>query len=263
MGFFKDFLFGSEPEAKITDKSLLTPAQKKAEGLLASELTPQANQFEGDLSSTGPSDIEALSLEGLEELARGRAQGKTEAEKAATAKLLELISAGPQDVNEFVNQINEESRFDVTENVLPQLDRKFANRFFSSDRRNAEGDVLDNLARTLASNRSSLTLQAQRNQIGDALKAIELLPKTEGAALDELGQIQELGALPRDIEDMRLSGEFEKFIANQGFNDKRKDQLLALLGTRNKENIATVTGGSEGFLSGVGKGFATGFGSTF
>ena len=74
--------------------------------------------------------------------------------------------------------------------------------------------------------------------------------------------VQNIGAqgLPREIQNMEIAAQYADFLRREGVQDTRISQLLASIGLPTLENIATVTGGTQGllgaFAGGVGSGLA-------
>ena len=256
MGLFDSIgslLFGgTEEKSKSTlnknQKNVMKSLEKILKGNQAELDKIGANipQFGGELS-----DLTQMSLAGLEQQALNRADGGTPEEQQAIAKLMEIINSDAQAFEELYERFQTEAVKDVEENVLPMIDRKFANRFFSSERGEAEARSREDLTDTLLNKRAELSFGTEQQRVQNALAAIGLLPEMQGAGINELMALTQAGMIPSDFE-------LQKFQTNTGLFNTRLQQMLAMLGTPMKENVFIQ---NEGLVPGIAKGFATGVGA--
>lgn len=230
-----DFLFGSKPKVSTQSLGTLTPEQEQL-----------FREFLGQLEVTpSTAGLERTSLAGLEQQAMNLVGGgPSGAETTADQTLQRQLTQGPAEFDAFfqsaiqdplVRQFNEE--------ILPQISRKFApSGFFSSERLRADDRAREDLIQNLVSARAATGFdafqQAQQNQ----LTALGLVPGLEGLRFDELEQLEAL------------------FGVGSGTGSQRLGLMLAALGIPMKENIATVSPGSSGFLGGIAGGIGEGLG---
>ncbi len=268
LGSIGKALFGSEPKAKVTTASKLTPEQEnRLKELLANLNLPEGLgeavvPFEGRLSA-GLQPVQQTSLAALEQMALNLAGGGsptgTGLQGQAETALSGLLTEGPTDFEDFF-KTNVEAPLlkSFEEEVVPRLQATQARNFFSTGAQRAQDRGQEQLLDTLGRERSGLafaTREADRNR---RLQALGLVDTITGLPINQAAQLLAIGEIPRQIEQAGLSAEYAEFIRQQQQRSERVQQLLQAIGLPVLENIATVTEGSTGlvpsFLAGGGIG---------
>jgi len=255
MGVF-DFLFGEGPSVDTQILDTLTPEQQQSLNQLLKELGGASPEFgqDGNIES---SDLQSLSLQGLEDRAIALSDPNRENELASSAAetLMKLLDFENQDVDVedfFQSNIRDPALKDFQENILPGISRSFGGaNFFSSERsltdQNAQEEIISSLTRA----RSDITFQGRENNLNRALQALGLSGQVDALGR---GDTQELLALfgagqeETALGERNFSREFDRFLANQGVDATRRAQLLSAIGTPAFENVVTTNPGTSGFL---------------
>lgn len=221
-------LFGTAPESKIEAVTTKTPEQE--------EMLKQLLEFLGQYSmDSGLGNLEATSLAGLERFAEEGAGGGSQLYQAGSQAIQQILGAGGEDFEQFYQTgVKEPLLEEFEEDVLPRISRRFGRSgFFGSERQAADVGAREDLLKSLVRGRSEARLGARQQEI----QAAGLIPGFE-AGRAETG----LTAAQLGLEERR----------------RRLAQTLGALDISALENIATVTGGSEGlvsaFLGGAGGG---------
>ena len=268
MGFLKDVIFGTDDELTVEQKSTLTDEQKAMLAQLrkltgsGGEFDPsKVDEFEGDLSAP-MSNLEGLSLSALEDLARSRVSDTSEVNKQASASLIDMLQRGPEDISNFFEKgVQDPALRGFEEDVLPRIGRNFGGDFFGSDRQVADERAREDLVQGLSSDRSKFALASRESDLNRKIQALGMAPGVSGAPINELTSLLEAGAIPRDVENRRLEGEFAKFGEAKSREQQRLQLILQALGVQGVENIGAVTGGREGLLGAAVKAYAATAGS--
>jgi len=231
-----DILFGTKPKATITGKTTLTEEQQK---LFEETVFPFLDE---PIAGQPLSSTEQLSLAALEEQAIQAVSGDTAGTQAQGA-LGDIFSRGPTDISEFFeSNIRDPLLKDFNEIILPGIGKRFAGQFFSGERAEGERSAVDDLLRTLTSERSKIALAGREQDTDAILRAAGLAPGADAGVLSNLMGLFEGGGLGRNIDRQRLH------------------DILAALGIQTTENIGIGTGGSSGLLGGLLGGVGTGVG---
>ena len=258
MGLF-DSLFGSDPETTIVPQSRLSGEQKQ---ILRKQLLPYFTQ-EGPLSEfegapfpgefTAPlSGLEQLSLEGLEERARGLISGETTTPtQAASTALTDILQGGGgRDFEEFFREtIREPALEQFEEDIIPGISRRFAQDFFGGERIQAEESAREDLIDALTRARAGLAFEERGSSLDRMLQAAGLAPGITSAETGELTTLLGAGGVPRAVEQAELGAEYQDFLRRREEQSRRVNQMLSSLGIPMQENIVLQSGGSEGLLS--------------
>ena len=258
-------LFGTGDKSKTEQHATLSPEQLEIQSLLSEYLqdsgSPEGFEgFQGELVS-GPTDIEQMSLTALEQRSQQLATGGDPNLAAAAEALTGILSRDSTDINEFFNtNVKDPLLESFNEDIRPAISSRFSDQFFGSDRKNADMRANEDLIETLGRERSRTAFEARQFDTQAILEAAGLMPSVTGAGTQELLQILDAGSLERDIEDRRLSGEFEKFVTNEQLQQGRTGNLLDFLTPGNVENITTVKRGKKGLLSSFAEGAGAGAG---
>lgn len=266
MGFL-DSLFGSGPEVNTQTLDTLTPEQQRALNSLLFQLSgADPRQFEGDVT-VDPSNLERLSLAGLEERAMALSDPNRDSELLNVAtdmvtRLMDFESADAGIDDFFRTNVQQPLLESFSEDILPQIGRTFGgSNFFGSERAEADDTAREELLGSLTRSRESLAFNAREADRNRALQAIGLAPslaESERGDSRELLDIFGAGERATGLEERNVTREFERFISEAGLEDRSIEQLLAGINTRALENVVTVTPGSSGllggFLSGGGAG---------
>jgi hypothetical protein len=255
---FLDAIFGSSPSAEVTKQTTLTGNQraKLRELLRGLELPKGIKQavvpFGGELSA-GPSNLENLSLQALEQQAMnlvtppegGGVQGQ------ASDTLSQLLSGQPTDFDAFFRDAIESPLLRTfSEDIVPQLQARGAKNFFSTGQENVETRAAKNLTQQLTGARSELGFKTAEAAKDRQLAALGMVDTVTGMPIRQAMQLLEAGRVPREIEQAGLTREYAEFLRQQEARNTRINQILAAIGLPAMENIATVSGGSSGLLSG-------------
>ncbi|KKM03380.1 hypothetical protein LCGC14_1775010 [marine sediment metagenome] len=232
-----DILFGTKPKATITGKTTLTEEQQK---LFEETVFPFLDE---PIAGQPLSSTEQLSLAALEEQAIQAVSGDTAGTQAQGA-LGDIFSRGPTDISEFFeSNIRDPLLKDFNEIILPGIGKRFAGQFFSGERAEGERSAVDDLLRTLTSERSKIALAGREQDTDAILRAAGLAPGADAGVLSNLMGLFEGGGLGRNIDRQRLH------------------DILAALGIQTTENIGIGTGGSSGLIGGLLGGVGTGIGA--
>lgn len=215
-----DTLFGSAPSSKIESKTLQTPEQEA--------MMKQLLEFLGQYSmDSGLGNLEATSLAGLERFAEEGAGEGSQLYQSGSQAIQRILGGSGEDFEQFYQTgVKEPLLEEFEEDILPRISRRFgASGMFGSERKAADVGAREDLLKSLVRGRSEARLGARQQE----LQAAGLIPGFETGR----GQI---GLAAAEI--------------GLGERRKRLAQVLSALGIKSFENIATVTGGSEGLLGG-------------
>jgi len=250
------WIFGNDPKAWVQSLPTMSPEQQATLNRLLKEfnvgdtLEGGGQPFGGQLTA-GVSDLEGLSLEALEQKILQRATGEGAGAEAETA-LTKMLQTGGAPVNFedfFQKAIRDPAVQDFTEMILPEITRRFGSSgAFGSDRVAAEQQATQRLNKELVGARSGLAYQTQSDAQERILKAIGLTPGVETADTENLLKLMAGGALPREIEQARLTAEYGEFQRQQDEKARRLNQVLAALGLKTTENIPLRTEATSGWL---------------
>jgi len=249
-----DQLIGSAPSFETRSLASMTPEQQallrqliaafQQEGLTTGGVTP----FEGELTA-GLGELEGLSLEALEQQILQRVQGTGVGAETNTA-LTDLLRTGgaPVDFEDFFQKsIRDPALQEFRELILPEVTRRFGSSgAFGSDRLLAEQQATERLGKTLAGSRSELAFRTQGEAQNRRLQALGLSPGIQTGGVEDLLKLMQGAALPRSIEQSRLTAEFGEFQRQQGEKNKRIEQILASLGLKTTDNLGAGLGGQRG-----------------
>lgn len=267
-------IFGESPSAEIESGRTVGPGQVAVNTVLkelftgtgklpASIASPDQGSFQAfeDPIVAGLSDLEQLSLAGIEELTSGIAAGGVpgqgqEVAGASQQALLDLLAQGPQDFEDFfqsavaqplIEQFNEE--------ILPGISRRNASGFFGSERIRADERAAEDLSEALAGTRGELAFTSRENQLNRVLEALGLAPGIAGLggqlAGEELGLLERglaAGSVPREVETSQLVSLYEEFLRGQKFDERLINQMIGFGTAPTTENIGIALGGSEGLI---------------
>jgi hypothetical protein len=207
--------------------------------------------------------LEGLSLQALEERIMQQATGESPQASAETA-LRDLIErgGGPVDFEEYYrSSIRDPLVQEFQERILPELTRRYGSSgAFGSDRMTAEQQAAERLTKTLAGARGELAFRTQESAADRLLKAIGAAPGLEGGGADTLLKLMQGAALPRQLQQARLTAEYGEFQRQQAQKSQRIQQILTALGVKTKENIPQNIPGTKGIFTEVlGMGGGGGF----
>lgn len=263
LGSSSDFLFGTRPKSTISERPLQTPEQQALLKRLLEEFSAGGTLPEGGVTPfTGEQvaplgELEGLSLEALEQKILQQVQGGRPGEEAETALSKMLQTGGaPVDFEQyFQTAIRDPAVQDFRETILPELTRRFGSSgAFGSDRVAAEQRATEGLNRTLTGARGELAFKTQSAAADRMIQALGLAPGIAGieaGGVDSLLKLMQGAALPRSVEQARLTARYGEFQRQQEEKRKRVEQILAALGMKTTENIAQTTPGSTGFITPV------------
>jgi len=170
---------GDSPDVLPT----ITPEQKKLLNQLTKRMQADVKGLNGDFG-LGASGTELASLEGLEGIANsgitGQAnnqagiQGSTD---AGIAALTEIFQRSPEDINQrFTDTVQDPMLKEFEQNIMPQIQTKYAPQFFGGERREMEARSRDDLLSSLVSARSQMSYEADQSNQANKLAAASQLP---------------------------------------------------------------------------------------
>lgn len=243
-----DTFFGSAPEVRHQDKSLLEPWQKQLTKPLTDRLEgPTHTPFGGQLS-TGPNNVQNLSLQALEQQAMDRVTGSTAAQDATMKALLQMLQQGQQADLDYQQNVSDPLRQEFFQDVLPGVDRKFAggNRFSTGERHRITNDAIGELELALTKGRGDVINQTRDR----SLRAAGMIPELENMGISGISDILQAGDVTRRIEQEGLDRTYQEFLRGEDADSLRIQEILKALGIKSKENIVENDPGSEGLLGG-------------
>jgi hypothetical protein len=265
MASLGEILIGKGPEAVIETLPLLTQGQQGGLGTLLEEgQTPGSTnignvpEFGGDVNQ-GLSNLEGVSLQGLEDRANLLASGQAETQTAANNALLDQLTSGPEDFeNFFTETIQKPLTKKFKEEIFPSLTASFSKNFFGSGQLDATARQEEDLTEALTREFANLGFQANETNLDRKLKAIGLQAEGAGSPTRELKELLEAGGVETALGERNIERQFEEFVTKLNQRNIQAGQLATAVGIPALENIALVLGGSEGvlggFLEGAGKG---------
>lgn len=226
------WFMGAPPSTDIKKQTLQTPEQQ--------ELMKQLMKFLGQYSQNGAlGQLESTSLAGLERFAEESAAGGSELFQTGSASLQRLLGEGEDDFSQyFETNIKEPLLKGFEEDVMPRIGRRFGSSgFFGSERQQADESARADLLESLVRGKSQTALGARQQNV------------------------QVAGLIP-GFESARYGAGLSTAMAGLDERRKRLAQVLAALGIRGFENIATVDPGSMGAVNIGGQAFMEGWGSS-
>lgn len=244
-----DFLGGSSPDVEYKTMSLHAPWQQQLTGRLQEMLgRSPTTPYEGALpGSAGMAPIEQLSLQGLEGMfgpEGGFAQGQT--------ALSGLLSREGWD-EQFQEGVADPMMRQFQEDILPSMERNLAKQYFGSGTQKMMGQGYEDLMSRMSQERGRQYESSLNRQLGAVTQG---LPGMVGA----LGGAQQLGSLPRMLEEGKIAGEYGEFQRMQGGQQQWINNLMNALNVRSIENVASVIPGQTGFLQEMAGGIGAGLG---
>lgn len=241
-----DTIFGGSSDVDYKQMDLWSPGQKRIfenlEALLGS----------GDLLQGNMGGPYGASLTALEQWAQTVFGGGavTPAGEQAQTSLVDLMTMGPQNIDEYFTQTVENPLLEsFTEDIRPAINRAYApSGFWSSQRVSADQRASEDLLDALTRGRTEMAYQARESDLNRILQAAGVGTGTEQGTV---GQLMQLGGMGNQLQQFQTQA------------------MLSALGLRPFENIATVTPGSTGLLqsmlgpamSGLGQGLGYGYGA--
>lgn len=247
-----DSVFGSAPEAEVTQHSTLRPEQeqilKQLSGIF-NKRGADATPFPGDLN-VGLSGLEGVSLQALENRSEDLLAGESEVLNRGKGALVDLLTSQPADIDDFFTTNVQEPILTAFEDNLGTIGRRFSKNFFGTGRKEQESRAFEDTFDALTKERSSAAFNERNRTLDRTLAATGLVPEIAGAETNELLKLLGAGGVPRGVETDNLLRQYQEFVRQQGQGDQQIAQMIATLGVPTLENIATVTGGSQGLLGG-------------
>jgi len=260
MGLFDaigNFFFGEEPSVETGMISRFAPWQHKLGGelgyLLRKRMGKKPEPYKGELPGTAPiTRLEQLSLSGLE-----RAFGGEGVVGQAQAALSTAMRGEPVDIGDYFEKTVQAPLVEaLREDILPSLRREYAPAFYGSERLKAEERTLEDLADALAAERARMAYQARENALTRALQAAGMVPQTVGL----YSTLQELGGLPRDIENEARAARYAEWLRLQKEELTPLEMAIKALAPQAYDPYAVVRQGGPGFLTTAAGGLGQGLG---
>lgn len=248
MGIFSTIFGGSS--TKVKQYSTQNKEQQALMGQVLPELTAPAPTYPGKVS-TSQSNAERYSLKALENLALGFADGQSELYKGANQTLLDILSAGATDFQDYYNtNMYDPAVKQFNEEILPTTRNEFVDQYFSGERRAAENKATDTLEKNLLQSRSKLAFDTREADRNAKLQALGLVDKVGGAEADDINSVLQGVGTGDTLEQGRLDKDYQKFLDETSAKDDRLKNILDYLGIQTTENIAK-TKSSKGILGGL------------
>lgn len=261
-------VFGSPPSVDITSRSLLTSGQRDAlSQVLRETMRPGTTdistipKFGGDLD-IDPSLLEGISLQGLEDRANLLAAGGAETINASRQALLEQLTQGPQQFEEFFDKtIREPLVKQFNEEIFPSLTASFSKNFFGSGQRQATARREEDLTEALATEFARLGFESRESNLERKLRASELVNQGAGSPTGELVNLFGAGQQATGLAERNIDRQFQNYLAQLQQRNEQVSQIISAIGIPALENIVINDPGSEGLLGGFLGGFGQGLGS--
>lgn len=267
-----DALSGSKSSSETTPTVTMSPEQQALLKKLLAELsgggpltekstaTPYTGSFAAPLSS-----LQNTSLAALEQAAMNQVSGGDPTIKAAAKAVQDATSGEPVDINSYFDaSVANPTIKQFQDRIIPDLTKRFSgNAAWGSDRMLAERQATEDLGKTLASSRSTMSYQALSDAKNRALTAASFAPAIAGAPTDILTKTLTAGAVPQQTVQTDLAGQYAEFVRQQQGKTEKMNQILSALGLKPFENITTVTPGQPGFLQGAASGVGSALTSYF
>lgn len=262
MGFLSS-IFGSSPKSSVSSMPTLSPEQQALLKSMISQGTEagSAGMFEtplykayGGPTVAGPSALESASLSALEEYSKGLLSGGSKPRQdALDAWGAGLQRTGTGAAEYYKTNVENPVMRTLQEQVIPGLTKRFSgNAAFGSDRRLAEQQALTRVGEDLQRGQADY-LQGQNNQLAQLLGLTDMMSQGE---MNDITTLLKAGALPRELEQARLSTAQEEYRLQEQSKQDYLKALLQLLGIQTTENVVQQTGGSSGLLGGLASGGA-------
>ena len=257
MSFIGDFLFGTEPESKESQVSLLTEQQQRIADFLEPFLTSEDLGGIQGVETPPLSTIQETSLAGLESLTAGIAGGDTEQQQllqTGRESATDILTRDATDISDFFRtNIEEPSLEFFNEKIAPAISSKFApSGFFSSERLTSERDAMSELLKFLTQSRESTALGARQQDTSAILQALTSLTGLRGTDQADLTGALVAGELPRTaFREQAISPIQER--------ERRLSAIFKALGIPGLENIVTTTPGTPGLINSLASGLSFSF----
>lgn len=196
----------------------------------------------GEINAEGMSDRE---LDEVDEVL-GRIGGRRSLSDQAMGNVEELLGRSGNLEQFFETNVAEPLTERFEEEVIPGIGDRFGGAgFFSSERRDAESDAMDELAGQLTQERSRVMLEEPRNDLQTGTNALASLFESE-RGLDTLA-LETTGLPRRTREEQR---------------QRQIQNILDTIGIDTFENVAGMNPGTQsgmlgGFMSGIGSGMGS------
>lgn len=274
MGGIVDSVFGSEPSKSESQLPTLTPEQQQ----LLKDLVSRVSLDDVNNRSFGlaPSQTELTSLAGLEQVANNIIPGQAAQQEniqSATGSGLDaletIFTQGPQDIDDFFTATVQDPLLEeFQEDILPNIQTRFAPAFFGGERREAEARAREDLLDTLVRERARIGFEARESDQAKQLTAASILP-----GFGQFASTQE--SLAPAAQTSLFSALLETGAQGAGIRGRQLDernrrlqQALGALGVPAFENVVTTTEGSPGAIgSAIGSAlpglFSAGVGALF
>lgn len=207
-----------EPSVTTTQQPTRTKKQRQALQRLIDELGG------GRIETQGVTEGEQSVLDEI----LGRTQGQQALVGDAQSRIGELLGSRDEFDEFFETNVEQPLMENFQEEVIPGIGRRFGGaNFFSSERRDAEQDAMEELAQQLTAGRSQAAIQAP---------------------MDAVSSLGEVFGAQRGLDDMALKASgFERQVREKQ-RRARVQEILNALGQESFENITTVDPGSAGVL---------------
>lgn len=258
-------LFGSGGKSKTIQYPTIDLKQNKVEDLLYDFLRKSGNasaqkMYTGQLAS-GPSRLEQLSLAGLENEARQlKKDGGDKTTQAASEALMQILNSGPTDISSFITNSIENPLTEIFQKNRAGVAGRFADNFFGSQRDTADAKNFEDFSNALSNSVADAALKAREFDIQSKIDAAGIAPQIAQSDSQIFKTLLEAGAVPREIQDAKLKGQYQKYQDWQNRRGQFAELMLKFIGTPTRENITTTKGATKGLLGGLAEGVGQGVG---
>lgn len=244
----------------------ILPSQARALRATLDALTTAVSSIPSDVlgfpefteQAPGLSNLETLSLAGLENVASGLREGGGRQQSLQRGReTLEQLATADFDEEAFDEffrgAVQEPLLEDFTQEVLPAISRRTAaSGFFGSARRGAEGRATEDLADALSGERARLAFGTRETGLQRALEAAQLLPAAVQAEPRILTTLLAAGAVPRSVELSQFQTRRQEFLRQLDEAARRLGLSGQLSTARTQETVGIP--GDEGLLPGIVEG---------
>jgi len=170
----------------------------------------------------GLSNLESLSLAGMERLAMGEASGATGSEQFGQARgaLSDILTRDDASVNDYFDRtIQDPTLKALREKVIPGIrgDAVGSGALFGSQTRGQESDIFADTMDSLVRERSRVGFE----QADQRIAAAGALGQLQNQEAGYLQQLMAGGAVPREVETAQMGFRLQEFLRQLEERDKR------------------------------------------
>lgn len=188
-----------------------------------------------DEQLSGPSNLEAMSLAGLENLASGRASGAAGGQQFQQGRdvIADILAGGPSDVTDYFERtVQDPALRAYNETILPRMRGQAVGggNLFGSQQRGAEGQAMRDITEGLARERTRVSFEERQRTTENKLGAIGALGAMSNAEAQYMNQLLQAGATPREIQWAQTSFRLDEFLRQMEEVNRRQSLAAGLAG---------------------------------